>query len=246
MRLSVIGLSLLLALVTQAAGETVIRNVNVVDVARGQVRAGLDVVIDGSKIVNVGADAAGAGTATVVDGAGKFLIPGLWDFHVHVFSAPGEEDFALPLYILNGVTGIRDVGAFRALEEQKAIAEAAERGERVGPRMVLAGAVIDGPPGAWPTIKVAASPEEGRALVRGFKSLGWNFIKTYSLVRPEVYAAIADEAAKPGMKFFGHIPEGVALADASRKGMALSSASAASPWRAAAMNRRFWPGGGPP
>ena len=194
-------------------GALVLRNVTIVDIEHNRLNPHRDVVIVGNDIVGV--QAGGAMRAPkrgrVLDGSGKFLMPGLWDFHVHVFSAPGEEDFALPLYILNGITSVRDAGALRTLPEQQRVAAAIERGERVGPRLVLAGALIDGPPGSWPGQMVAGTPDEGRKRVRESKAAGWRFIKSYSLLSEPTYLAIADEARRQRLPLYGHIPESVRL-----------------------------------
>lgn len=196
-----------------SSGNIVIRNVAVVDVQRNKVEANRDVIVKGDRIASVqaGGTASAPKDGRVVDGAGKFLMPGLWDFHVHVFSMPGEEDLALPMYIVNGVTGIRDAGAFRKLPEMQKIAASIDRGERVGPRIVLAGAMIDGPPGSWPDQLVARNAEEGRARVRESKAAGWTFVKSYSLLSVETYLAIADESKRLRLPLYGHIPESVPL-----------------------------------
>lgn len=193
-----------------------IANISIVDIAADRTTANQDVIIRDGLIdwVGPGSGQPADGEITVIEGAGRFLIPGLWDFHVHVFTVPGEEDFALPIALENGVTGIRDVGALLPAQKLRAVAAAVAGGERIGPRMVLAGAVIDGPPGAWPGIKVAATPAQGRRLVREFRADGWHYIKTYSLLRPEVYQAIAREARRQGMRLYGHVPEAVTLAEA--------------------------------
>jgi imidazolonepropionase-like amidohydrolase len=117
-------------------GALVLRNVTIVDIERNRLDPQRDVVIAGDRIVGIqgGETERAPKQGRVLDGRGKFLIPGLWGFQVHVFSAPGEEDFALPRYIVNGITGIRDAGALRTLPEQHRLAPAAERGECVGPR----------------------------------------------------------------------------------------------------------------
>jgi imidazolonepropionase-like amidohydrolase len=214
-------LLLLLIVYRSAAAEAsetneamlVLRNVTIVNIARNRLEPPRDVVIVGKQIVDIeaGGSARVPKRARLLDGRGKFVIPGLWDFHVHVFSAPGEEDFALPLYILNGITGVRDAGALRSLPEQQRVVAAIERGDRIGPRLVLAGALIDGPPGSWPGQMVAATPEQGREQVRAAKAAGWNFIKSYSLLSEPTYLAIADEARRQGLPLFGHIPESVRM-----------------------------------
>jgi imidazolonepropionase-like amidohydrolase len=200
---------------TQAmsSGAIVIRNASVVDVHGNKLVANRDVIVLGDRIagVHVGGTARSPKNTRVIDGSGKFLVPGLWDFHVHVFSAAGEEDLALPMYIINGVTGIRDAGAFRKLPEMQKITAAIERGERVGPRIILAGAMIDGPPGSWPDQMVASNAAEGRARVRETKLAGWNFVKSYSLLSEATYLAIAEEAKRQGLPLYGHVPESVTL-----------------------------------
>lgn len=214
---SLIGLCALVTATPPAqasdARALLVRNVTVVDIARNRLVPRRDVVIVGTRVVGLqaGGSARPPTQGQVIDGTGKFLMPGLWDFHVHVFSAPGEEDFALPLYILNGVTGVRDVGALRTLPEQRAVAVAIERGERVGPRLVLAGALIDGPPGSWPGQMVASTPDEGRQRVREAKAAGWTAVKSYSLLGNTTYVAMADEAQRQGLPLYGHIPESVLL-----------------------------------
>jgi imidazolonepropionase-like amidohydrolase len=210
------GLCLVAAAVPAHAtsdGAIVVRNVNIVDIEGSRVVPRRDVVVVGDRIAGIqaGGTARAPRKGRVLDGTGRFLMPGLWDFHVHVFSAPGEEDFALPLYILNGITGIRDAGALRTLPEQQRVAAAIERGERVGPRIVLAGALIDGPPGSWPGQMVASHPDEGRQRVREAKAAGWRVIKSYSLLSEATYLAIADQAKRERLPLYGHVPESVVL-----------------------------------
>jgi imidazolonepropionase-like amidohydrolase len=216
----------LAAVATQvASGATsekiiLIRNVSVVDVARNRVQPQRDVTILGAYIAKIqpGGKTRVPRHGWIIDGSGKFLMPGLWDFHVHTFSAEGEEDFALPLYVLNGVTGIRDAGAIRPLKYMRGIKAAIERGERVGPRLVLAGAMIDGPPGSWPGQMVAQNSDEARARVREAKAIGWEFIKSYSLLSESTYLGVAQEARQAGLPLYGHIPESVMLATAVKAG----------------------------
>ncbi|MEO1250884.1 MAG: amidohydrolase family protein [Pseudomonadota bacterium] len=193
-----------------------IADVAIIDVDAGTATPDQDVIIRGDRIAWAGP--AGAAplpkAGATIDGAGLFLSPGLWDAHVHVYSAEGEPDFALPLYILNGVTSIRDMGALIPLAAQRAVNLEIAAGDRIGPRIINAGAMIDGPPGSWPGQMVAATPEEGRARVREAAALGWTSVKAYSLLDREVYVAVAEEADAIGLPLYGHIPEGVSLADA--------------------------------
>src|SRR4030095_10721310 len=91
---------------SQGTGFSIV-NVSVVDVVSGQVLSPRTRTVIGDRISAI-SEASPARGATVVDGTGKFLIPGLWDMHAHI---QGNENAWLPLYIANGVTGIRDMGA---------------------------------------------------------------------------------------------------------------------------------------
>jgi hypothetical protein len=149
--------------------------------------------------------------ARLIDGTGKFLIPGLWDMHVHMSEMPNFSD----LCIANGITGVRDMfgDMTNIVAERKAIA-----GGKPGPRIVAAGRLIDGPKPVWPGSITAKDAEEGRAAVLSAKQEGSDFIKVYSLLPRDAFFAIAAEARRQGMVFAGHVPETVSAAEASDAG----------------------------
>jgi imidazolonepropionase-like amidohydrolase len=168
--------------------------------------------------VDKGAANASGGTR-VVDGTGKFLIPGLWDMHVHTFFGtwvPGGEEVTLPLFVAFGVTGVRDMGS-----ELEAIVRAraaiAER-RLLGPRMVIAGPMLDGPKTQFPASMAIATAEDGRRAVEMLAAKGVDFIKIQSYVPREAYFAIAEECRRRGMTFVGHVPDGVRGAEAAKAG----------------------------
>src|SRR6185295_5701227 len=102
-----------------------------------------------------------------IDGAGKFLIPGLWDMHIHTFFGtwvPGGNDVTLPLFVANGVTGVRDMGSELdlILGARAAIAER----RMLGPRMVISGPMLDGPKTQFPASIAIATPDDGRRAVQ--------------------------------------------------------------------------------
>lgn len=108
-----------LAAGTSATAEIMLlTDVMLVEVETGTLTPDRSVLIRDGVIVEIGAVAEAAG-ATILDGDGRFLIPGLWDSHVHVFSSPEEPDTAFPLYLLNGIAGIRDMGVLWPIEAQK-------------------------------------------------------------------------------------------------------------------------------
>ncbi len=107
------ALAITLCLTTGLKAEaeaTFLTDVTLVDVEAGTLTPDQSLLIRNGVIAEIGAFVA-PGDATVVDAEGGFLIPGLWDSHVHVFSSQDEPDTAFPLYLINGITGIRDMGA---------------------------------------------------------------------------------------------------------------------------------------
>lgn len=184
------------------------------DVRGGRALPGRTVVVSGEKIERVGL----AGKvpippgALVVRGAGRFLMPGLFDSHVHL-NNPERESRML---IANGVTFVRDMGG--ATAERIAERERARRGELCGLEMACAGTILDGKPPYHPWSKVCDTPGEGRAAVRELKTAGVDQIKVYSRLKPEVLRAIVDEAKRCGLKAVGHVPDAMTLEEATRAG----------------------------
>jgi imidazolonepropionase-like amidohydrolase len=153
----------------------------------------------------------------VLDGTGQYLIPGLWDMHVHALSADRNELY-FPLLIANGVTGIRDMGTTLPLEQIHQLQNKIASGKVLGPRIVAAGPIVDGPKPVWPFSLAVANELEGRQAVDMLKREGADFIKVYNLLPRAAYFAIVDEARKKGLTVVGHVPLSVTAAEASRAG----------------------------
>ncbi len=205
----------------QAQDSVLVTDVNIVDIAAGTVTENQSILIEDGLIVAVGAVLAPV-TAARFEGDGAFVIPGLWDSHVHVFSSPTEPETALPLYLINGVTGIRDMGALWPVKDQQALQQRIESGEVLGPRLVLSGAWVDASPGSWPGMFLADTPAEARSVVERIASEGWAAVKSYSMLDELTYLALAEAAEERGLPLVGHIPERVALGtavDAGQDGM---------------------------
>ncbi|MGA8273275.1 MAG: amidohydrolase family protein [Candidatus Sulfotelmatobacter sp.] len=157
--------------------------------------------------------------AVHVDGRGKFLIPGLWDMHVHMIFGdwfPRGKEIALPLFIANGITGVRDMGGELNVLQQwrKDIAA----GTLIGQRMWIAGPMLDGPKPRFPSSVAITTPEDGRRAVDDLKRRGVDFIKLQSLIPRYAVFAIADEARKQNITFVGHVPDAVRASEASNAG----------------------------
>lgn len=202
-------------------GTIAITHVSVIDVASGATNPDNTVLVAGNRITYAGPSASAqipAG-ATVIDGRGKFLIPGLWDMHVHGF-LHRFSDFAGPLMIANGVTGARDMGYHidTTLRWKADIAA----GREIGPRIV-AGVRVDGPVNKIHFIAHVVTEEDGvRAVDTLTKkkdgSRRADFIKTYSWIPRAAYFGIVSEAKKLNVPFAGHVPYSVSMVEASDAG----------------------------
>jgi imidazolonepropionase-like amidohydrolase len=198
----------------------VILHVTVIDCTGAAPQPDMTVLVIGNRIVAVGAAVSVPSDARVLDASGMFLIPGLWDMHAHC-EYEGRPERYLPLHIANGVTGIRDMGG--VLRSLARLRDEIERGERIGPRLVVTGETVDGPidktlPNAATLRLFAANADEGRACVRRLKEGGADAVKVYSGLEREAYFAIADEAKKVGLPVWGHVPEVVYVLEASDAG----------------------------
>jgi len=199
----------------------VIAHVTVIDPAGGAVHKDWSVAVEGDRIAYAGPAAAirVPPSAQVVDGSGKFLIPGLWDMHIHTFFGdwvPGGREVTLPLLLANGVTGVRDMGS--DLDPILKARDEIAHGQLLGPRMVISGPMLDGPKSPFPASITIATPEVGRASVDLLKNKGVDFIKIQSLVPRDAYFAIADEAKKQKIVFAGHVPDQIRASEASNAG----------------------------
>jgi imidazolonepropionase-like amidohydrolase len=200
--------------------QVVITHVTVINPGAASVQPDSIVVINGDRITFVSHSAAVplAKNTRVIDARGQFLIPGLWDMHVHSAFGdwfPGGRDIILPLFIANGVTGVRDMGGdIRVLFAwRKQIAA----GKIVGPRMVISGPMLDAllPEGKlrFPSSIAVTTPASAIAAVDSLKAQGVDFIKVQSVISHDAYLAAAAEAHKVGLPIVGHVPDKVRLAE---------------------------------
>ena len=197
-----------------------ITHVTVINPGSPEVLANRSVLITGTRITAV---AASDGLqppkdARVIDAHGQYLIPGLWDMHVHSAFGdwfPGGREVILPLFIANGVTGVRDMGGDLPVlfEWRKQIAA----GEIPGPRMIVSGPMLDGylPNGKlrFPSSVPITTPETAVAAVDSLKKQGADFIKVQSVISHDAYLAAAAEAHKQNLPIVGHVPDKVRIAE---------------------------------
>lgn len=197
----------------QSARELVLRDVTVIDVTDGQLLPQQAVIVVGNRIQSVGpiGRVKVPASAQMIDASGQYLIPGLWDMHAHVDDAADEY---YPLFIANGVTGIREMaqrGSFGAdsfVAWQHEIAE----GKRIGPRGV-------GPSADLSQID-APTPEDAVRVIDSLKAAGIKFVKYHDDNGDgPIFFAFAREARRVGLPMVGHIPVAVSDVEASDSGL---------------------------
>ncbi|MBK7830856.1 MAG: amidohydrolase family protein [Gemmatimonadetes bacterium] len=208
-------------------------HVRVVDVATGAIQPDQTILIVGGRIREVGPQrrVKVPADAKVVNATGLYAVPGLWDMHVHVSStamrprAPGEEatllhnaEFVFPLFVANGVTGIRDMsGNLKVLTDWRRSIVAREM---IGPRMIVTGAKVgsDRPvvPGAPYPI---ATDDDLRKSGRMLKQEGADFVK-YLALPPERFPVLMQAARAEGLPVSGHVPSWMRVQDISDAGLA--------------------------
>ncbi|MGE0554750.1 MAG: hypothetical protein AB7R55_15080, partial [Gemmatimonadales bacterium] len=216
-----LGLALLAVALLAACGDDgpidrgiLIEHVTLIDgTDRGAVPA-MAVAVSGDRIVAVGP----AGTLEVgpdvarIDGTGKFLIPGLWDMHVHQF---GYDEHGFPLFLANGVTTIRDVGG--RLDRVGYLRQESRYRRLLGPRVLIAGPmleseiVVEASQGTIAEGASVATPDSATAVavVDSLARAGVDHIKVHGATPRVAYFAAAAAAKRHGLPLVGHVPDSV-------------------------------------
>jgi len=213
MRLRPATLSLLASLLI-GCGEppptgTAITNVTIIDAVNG-VRESRTVVFDNDEIVAIASPDAKAAAARTIDGTGKFLIPGLWDFHVHLTYDDRFTDSMPALFLSYGITSVRDTGGL--MRKMLPVVGKMRAPGAVAPRVFFAGPLLDGNFVVYdgesrPEIGVRnATPEDARNTIADLKSQGVDFIKIYEMVSPAVFDAMVETAQQLGLPVDSHVP----------------------------------------
>src|SRR6266478_7938676 len=200
----------------------VLNHVTVVDVRTGALQPDQTVIIEGNHIAFAGPNKSAEYSrhAHVVNGRNLFLIPGLWDMHVHLVFGdwfPDAQGISLPLFVANGVIGVRDMGSELGIVQ--GWRNEIETGRLIGPRIRTSGPMLDGPKPRFPSSVAIATPDGARRAVADLKRHGADFIKLQSLISREAVFAIADEAKKQNIPFEGHVPDSVRASEMSAAGM---------------------------
>jgi len=196
------------------AQTLVFEHATVIDATGAPPKKDFTVIVRDSRIASVKPPAEATeppAGAVVIDATGKYLIPGLWDMHVHITS----PEIAFPLLVANGITGVREMYSgvpLAAIRQWKLLPDA--------PRMFAPG-FIDGPlmTGNLPDAVTVSNAEQARLAVRLLETRGADFLKVYNSVPRDAFLALAEEARAAGMVFVGHVPEEVSPLEASAAGM---------------------------
>ena len=201
------AVALLLCSGLRAAQSIAIVDVSVIDVATASVHRHQTVVISGDRILSLGTTT--PARARIINGRGRFLIPGLWDMHVHL----GPKQNQLAAFLKSGVTGVRDMGS--DFDRTAALRAAVEKGDAIGPHIVTSGPAVDGlsPDNGRPVILARDAPEARRAFDRLW-NMSVDFIAIESNLSRDAYIAIAELARHWQLPLEGPIPLGVSAAEA--------------------------------
>jgi len=198
-------------------------HLTVIDPTTSKVNPDFTVIVNRAQISAVGPSSSTQipSGAKVIDGTGKFLIPGLVDMHIHLLGAgepTGSRDFILPLLLANGVTTVRDMGGEVKVLQQ--LRKEISKGRRLGPQIFFTGPYLDGDPPYFQPSLVVRDEAEADGAVKLLKSEGVDFIKVQSRLEPGPYFAIARATRENGMRYVGHVPDSISAAAASDAGQA--------------------------
>jgi len=202
--------------------DVLIQHANVIDVNTGEVSGEMSIGIRNDSIVYLGNGNSNFSASQTIDATGKYVIPGLWDMHVHFRGGDeliGENKNLLPLFVANGITGVREAGGDMTTEIFKWRAEM-ENGSLIGPMIYTSGPKLDGPRATWAGSIPVVTKEDAVIAIDSLEQMNVDFIKLYdSRVTREAYIWILEEAERRGIRTSGHMPFTVMLEEAVTAGL---------------------------
>jgi cytosine/adenosine deaminase-related metal-dependent hydrolase len=192
--------------------DYLISDINIIDVKTGEVMPGQYVAISGDSISAIyDRPVRTDDSVIVIEGTGKYLIPGLWDMHAHY---NGNYEYSNPLLIANGITGVREM--WGDMDTIKDLRKRSREGSIDAPDIYTAGTIIDGVPSTMRAAAGVSNKEEAVAEVNRQVKEGVDFIKVYSSLSLEAFHAIAERCNELEIPFAGHVPFSVTFWDAVR------------------------------
>ena len=207
--LTVVLLAALAACGDSAPTGTAITNVTVIDAVNG-VREYQTVIFDGDEIIAIQSADVEIAVEEIVDGSGKFLIPGLWDFHVHLTYDDRFTESMPALFLSYGITSVRDTGGL--MHKVLPVVEEMRADNAIAPRVFFAGPLLDGNFVVYdgdgrPEIGVQnQTPDDARKTIAALKEQGVDFIKIYEMVSPAVFEAMVEAANELDLPIDSHVP----------------------------------------
>jgi len=220
-KIAPIAILLLSSLIAQSKSSRhlqvlVFIHVTVIDATGAPAKPDMSVVITGDRITAIGRSSKVRMPegAHIINASGKYMIPGLWDMHIHSGGYEnGKKNF--PFLLAKGITGVRDMGS--PLEEILRLRQEVDEGKIAGPRMVIAGPLLQGPlPFQMPLIISVKDEAEAKRTVTYLKDRGVDFIKVHDAVPRNIYFAIAEESKRQGIPFAGHVPPSISAIGSNR------------------------------
>lgn len=211
----------------QVKCDLLIKDVQIVDVESGKILPRKNIVVTGQRIVRI--DSIGSAidyeVAQTFEASGKYIMPGLWDMHAHpddpevwrMDPQPEKRDLLLPLFVVNGVMGIRDMAG--SLDVVKTWREKYRSRELLVPKIYAGGPLLDGPDPMWDGSVGIDSPEQVKHVVDSLIVEGVDFLKVYSLLPCDIYFQLSQYANEIGFPFVGHVPFTVSPSEAAMTGM---------------------------
>ena len=207
--------------------KLLIRNVNIIDVKKGNlINKPKDLLIEDERIVDIKpAGKLNADSVQIFEAKGKYLIPGLWDMHTHpddpevwwMNPDKDERELLLPLFIVYGVTGTRDMAG--ELELMKSWKSRIGAGELIGPEIIAAGPLLDGADASWDGSVSIEDAGRIKAIVDSLAAAGVDFLKIYSGLPRDVFFALCKYAKEVNLPVVGHIPTNVTTVEGAEAGM---------------------------
>ncbi len=195
-----------------------IKGVNIIDMRTGDILENYSIIVVDNRIDTIApaGEITRPGAAQTVDATGKYVIPGLYDMHVHF--GIWEWQAAFPPMLKNGVLGVRDMGW--AMDKPVELRNRVNNTDLIGPKMFVAGPTLDGPTDNWPFRVTVENVDQVEGVIADLKSAGVDFVKVHGQLDRDVYFAIAQQATAAGFAFSGHIPSDVTPVEAADAGQA--------------------------
>jgi hypothetical protein len=203
---------------SNTTGNVAIVNVNIIEVEDGTVLENRTIIIKDNYITEIGPSnkLKHQKQVRIINGKGKYIIPGLWDMHAHTSSETNTRGIVYPLFIANGITSLRVMSAdcfdpcwplSMNITQSRKLQKDVKSGKLIGPRTILGSIYVNGArAGDSSTIKAPATLEHGSQLVSLLLERDVDFIKISDGIPRDAYFGIAKEAKRQNIPFAGHNP----------------------------------------